>query len=40
MRSDQRDLTGINPRIYAGLSLLLTTVRMMGVGMGRTAVGR
>ena len=35
-----RDLTGINPRSYAGLSLLLTTVRMMGVGMGRTAVGR
>jgi hypothetical protein len=30
-----RELTGIDPRCYAGLSLLLTTVRMMGAGQRR-----
>jgi hypothetical protein len=34
-----RDLTGIDPRSYTGLSLLLTTVRMMGAGDGRTTAG-
>jgi hypothetical protein len=29
-----RDLTGIDARSYSGLSLLLTTVRMMGAGRG------
>jgi PucR C-terminal helix-turn-helix domain len=35
-----RDLTGINPRSYAGLSLLLTTARMTGAGSGGRTVGR
>jgi sugar diacid utilization regulator len=35
-----RDLTGIDRRSYAGLSLLLTTVRMMGAGARETTMGR
>jgi hypothetical protein len=35
-----RDLTGIDPRCHAGLSLPLTTVRMMGAGRGRRRWGR
>jgi hypothetical protein len=35
-----RDLTGIDPRSYAGLPLLLTTVRMMGAVDGTRTVGR
>jgi hypothetical protein len=30
-----RELTGIDPRSYSGLSLLLTTVRMLNAGAGR-----
>jgi sugar diacid utilization regulator len=34
-----RELTGIDPRSYAGLSLLLTTVRMLNAG-AREGAGR
>jgi sugar diacid utilization regulator len=35
-----RELTGIDPRSYSGLSLLLTTVRMLNAGARSTAAGR
>jgi sugar diacid utilization regulator len=34
-----RELTGIDPRSYSGLSLLLTTVRMLN-GDAREGAGR